>query len=268
MKQIALCAYAVLIAAVPALVAQTAPPTRYASDSSSPLSRMAFGGGVSPLGIQLQVATNLNRHFNLRGTGNSLNYSTNFTTDGINATGKLNFASAGASLDIYPFRSGFRISPGALFYNQNQLTAAATVPGGSSFTLSGQTFYSANTNATTGATPVTGSGILGLNTRNPAFTITTGWGNMIPRKGGHWSFPFEAGVAFIGAPTLNVNLGGWVCLDQAQTQCSNFGSTANPIGLSAQSNLQMQVAKWTNDLNPMRTYPILSGGLAYSFRVR
>jgi hypothetical protein len=34
-----------------------------------------------------------------------------------------------------------------------------------------------------------------------------------------------------------------------------------------QSNLTAQVAKWTNDLNPLKTYPIVSVGLAYSFRV-
>ena len=89
------------------------------------------------MGPQLQVATNLNRHFNVRGTGSFFTYSTDFTTNGINATAKMNLASAGASLDIYPFRAGFRISPGALFYNQNRLTADAKVPGGSSFTLNG-----------------------------------------------------------------------------------------------------------------------------------
>jgi hypothetical protein len=223
---------------------------------------------VSPLGIQLQTATNLSSHFNLRATGNLFNYSTTFTVSGISAAAKLNLASAGASLDIYPFHSGFRVSPGVLFHNQNQVTAAASVPGGTSFTLNGQTFYSANANAVTGATPVNGSAALNLNTNKIAMSITTGWGNMIPRKGGHFSFPFEIGAAFIGVPTLNVNLGGWVCLDQAQTNCSNFASTTNPIGASAQSALQTQEAKWVKDLNLLKAYPIVSGGIAYRFGVR
>ncbi len=235
---------------------------------AGPFSRVAFGGGVSPLGIQMQLATNLNSHLNLRSTGNFFNYSTNFTTNGINATAKLNMASAGASVDVYPFHAGFRISPGLLFYNQNQLTAAAVVAGGTSFTLNSQTFYSANANSATGATPVNGNGVLGLNARKPAFTITTGWGNMIPNKGGHWSFPFEIGAAFIGAPTVNLALNGWACYDQAQTQCTNIASTTNPIAIQVQSDLTTQVAKWTTDLNPLRTYPIVSGGIAYSFRIR
>ena len=268
MKRIVLFVCVSMMVAPSALIGQTAPSVKFPVDSPRPLSRIALGAGVSPLGIQLQLATNLSRHFNLRGTGNFFNYSTNFTTDGINSIAKLNLASAGAALDIYPFRSGFRISPGALFYNQNQLTASTAVPGGTSFTLNGQTFYSANTNASTGATPVYGNGTLGLNTTKPAFTITTGWGNMIPRKGGHLSFPFEIGVAIIGAPTLNVNLGGWACYDQAQTECTNIANPTDPIAIAVQSNWTAQVAKWTTDLNPLKTYPIISGGIAYNFRIR
>lgn len=228
---------------------------------------MALGAGISSLGIQLQAATNLSSHFNLRGTGSFFNYSDNFTTNGLNADAKLNLASAGAAVDIYPFRVGFRISPGVLFYNQNQATASVNVPGGSSFKLNGTTYYSANTNSTTGATPVTGNGTVGLDTNKTAFTITTGWGNMIPRNG-HFSVPFELGVAIIGAPTANVNLGGWACTDQAQTLCSNLADPTNPIAIAVQSNLTTQEAKWTHDLKPLNTYPIVSIGVAYSFHIR
>ncbi len=247
---------------------QARSPVRASSGhSEGPFSEFALGGGIGSLGIQLQAATNLSRHFNLRGTGNVFSYSRNFTSNGLSANAKLNLASAGAAVDIYPFRVGFRISPGVLFYNQNQLTAAVTVPGGSSFKLSGITYYSANTDAGTGATPVNGSGTLGLNTNKAAFTVTTGWGNMIPRHG-HFSVPFELGVAVIGAPTVNVNLGGWACLDQAQTQCSNLADPTNPIAVAIQGNLATQEAKWTSDLKPLNTYPIVSIGVAYSFHVR
>lgn len=231
-----------------------------------PLSRIAVGVGVSPLGPQLQVATNLNKHFNVRGTGNFFTYSTDFTTNGINATAKMNLASAGASLDIYPFRAGFRISPGALFYNQNRLTANAVVPGGTSITLNGDDYYSATADSTTGMTPIGGTGTLGLHTTKPAFTVTTGWGNVIPASGRHWSFPFELGVAFIGAPALNVNFGGWVCLDQAQTHCYNFAT--DPNAATARADLQTQITKWNKNLDPLKTYPIVSFGVAYNFKIR
>jgi hypothetical protein len=244
-----------------------APYLTSTGSSGRPLSRIGFSAGISPLGVQLQAATNLSSHFNLRGTGNFFNYSDNFTTNGINATAKLNLASAGTAVDVYPFHVGWRISPGLLFYNQNEVTAVTNVAAGTSFTLNGTTYYSANANSATGATPVTGTGTLGLNTTKPAFTITTGWGNMIPRNG-HWSFPFEIGAAFIGAPSVNVTLGGWACYDQAQTECTNISDPNNPIAQAVQSNLTAQVAKWTSDLNPLKTYPIISGGVAYSFHVR
>jgi hypothetical protein len=244
-----------------------APVGGYYGGSERPFSRFAIGGGVSPLGIQLETVTKLAGHFNLRGTGDFFNYTTNFTTSGINATAKLNLASARASLDVYPFRSGFHISPGILFANQNQVTAATDVAAGTSFTLNGQTYYSATANSATGATPITGTGVLGLNTNKTAFTATAGWGNMA-RGRGHWSVPVEAGVAFIGAPSVKVNLSGWACYDQAQTECADIASTTNPIGVAVQSNLTTQVAKWTSDLSVLKTYPIVSVGLAYSCHVR
>ena len=70
---------------------------------------------------------------------------------------------------------------------------------------------------------------LGLNTHKPAFTMTTGWGNMIPRRGGHWSVPFEIGAAFTGAPSLNVLLSGVGCTNQAdQGKAANLASTWPP----------------------------------------
>jgi hypothetical protein len=239
----------------------------HSTSSEGPLTRIAMGAGISPLGIELQAATNLTGHLSARVTGNIFNYSTNFTTQGINATGKLNLSSVRASLDVYPFRSGFRISPGILLKNANQVTATTDVAAGTSFTLNDQTYYSANANAATGATPVTGNGVLGLNTNNPAFAITAGWGNLAHGKG-HWSVPVEAGVAFIGDPTVKVNLTGWACYDQAQTECTNISDPTNPIAIAIQSNLTAQIAKWTKDLQPLNTYPIVSVGVAYSFHIR
>ena len=229
--------------------------------SARPFSKVAFGTGISALGIQMSMTTNLNSHFNLRTTGNLFSYSTDFTTSGVGAKGKLDMKSAGTALDIYPFHKGFRVSPGLLFYNNNQVTADASVAGGESFTLNDATYYSSS------AHPVTGNGALNLHTSSPAFTMTAGWGNTIPRKG-HWSFPVEVGAAFTGAPSVNVNLGGWACHDRAQTQCTDIASKTDPIAQEIRDNLAIQVGKWTKDLEPLKTYPIASFGVAYSFGLR
>ncbi len=246
-------------------VVQSASAMRATSGSARPFSRFAIGGAISPMGPGVQLTTFVNSHFNVRATGNVFNYSTSVSTNGFNAQVKLNLASAGVAGDIYPFHNGFRISPGLLFYNGNQLTASAPVAPGTSFTLNGNTFYSANANTATGATPLNGSAVLGLNSTKPAFTITAGWGNTIPRKGGHWSFPFEVGVALTGAPSLSANLTGWACSDQAQTQCTDVASTTNPIALQIQSDLNAQIAQWKNNLDPLKTFPMISFGVAYSF---
>jgi hypothetical protein len=155
-----------------------------------------------------------------------------------------------------------------LLYNQNQISANAIEAAGNSFTLNGNRYYSATANAITGAAPLNVAANLGLNTHKQALTLTTGWGNMIPRKGGHWSFPFEIGAAFTGTPSLNVGLTGWACVDQAQTECSNVADTSNPIGAAVQSDLSAQVSKWKKDLDPLKAYPIFSFGASYSFHAK
>jgi len=225
-----------------------------------PLSRMALGVGVGPLvGINMQLATNLCQHANLRLSGNVFSYQvTRISTNGVDLTPDLNLASAGVSLDLYPFAyHGFRLSPGVLVYNTNQASTNILATGGSSFTLNDQTYYSSLTN------PVTGKGIAAFHTQRPAFTMTTGWGNMIPRKGGHWSFPFELGVALVGAPTINMALTGGEICDSTYTLCMPVVGNAD-----LNTNLQAQVAKYKNDLEPLKTYPIITFGVSYSFKIR
>jgi hypothetical protein len=242
--------------------ANTAASTRYARKQAAPIkpfSRLAFGGGISAMGVNMQAAVNANRYINLRGTGNFFNYTvSNIKTNGLDLNGKLNFATAGASVDFYPFPNhGFRISPGALFYNQNAVSANVTVAGGTSFTLNNVTYYASSSN------PITGNGGLGLHTTNPAFAITTGWGNMIPRRGGHWSVPFELGVALTGVPAINVALTGGQACNAQGLNCVNVATDP-----TVQANLQAQIAKYKNDLNPYPFYPIVSVGVAYSFNLR
>lgn len=230
-----------------------------ASAPVSPFSRIAIGGGFSPMGVHLLAATNLNRYLDVRGNGNFLNYSiSNISVSGFNISPQLNLASAGATLDVYPFAGhGFRLSPGALFYNTNQAGSAIVAQGGTSFTLGGNDYYSSNSN------PVSGTATLNLHSQNPAFTITTGWGSFFPARGGHWSFPFEIGIALIGSPKVNMALtSGQVC-DSTGLNCVNVATDQQ-----LQTNLQAQMAKYDKDVDPLKTFPILGGGIVYNFSIR
>ena len=67
------------------------------------------------------------------------------------------------------------------------------------------------------------------------------------------------GIALIKAPTLGITLTGEGCLDAALTQCLDVAT--NP---TIQANLAAQVAKYQSDLDPLKTYPIISIGISYS----
>lgn len=223
-----------------------------------PFSRISFGVGISSLGIGLQAATNVNRHLNLRATGNIFNYTdSGIHTQGFAVTAKANFTSAGASVDYYPFHAGFRLSPGILFTNQNKVDVNFLAASGTSFTLSNHTYYSAS-----GSNAVQGVGNFGLGNGSPAFTLTTGWGNAIPASGRHISFPFEIGVAFIKTPTAALTLSGLVCDAQGQN-CVDVATDT-----TAQGDLTAQIKSYANDINQLKTYPVVSFGVAYNFTIR
>lgn len=239
-------------------------PVQSSMESGRPFSRFAIGGNMSEMGPGGELTAYINNHFNLRASGNAFSYSTSFTTSGFPATASLDMATARISGDIYPFHSGFRLSPGLMTYNGNELTATSSLNGGASFTLNGNTYYSAVANPLTGATPLSANALLGMHSMEPALTLTAGWGNTIPRTR-HWSFPVEVGAAFVGSPSVKASLTGWACTDLAQTQCTNVASTTNPIAQQIQSDLNAQIGKWKNDVNPLKTFPIVSFGVAYSF---
>jgi hypothetical protein len=227
-------------------------------DAITPFSRIAFGGGISPLGINLQTAMNVNRFANIRSSGNLFTYSlSNVDSNGMTLNGNLNFATLGTSLDIYPFPDHeFRLSPGVLFVNQNELSANLFVAGGSSFELNGVQYLASNAN------PISGSGHVGFNTRNPAFTMTAGWGNMLSRHGKRVSFPVEVGAAFVGAPSVTLALTGGQACDQYGMNCVNVATDP-----TVQANLQAQAQKYRNSLSPFRYYPIVSVGVSYNFNL-
>lgn len=251
----------------PAPGAKTTKAAKKAEVPMKPFSRFALGGGISLMGVNLQAATNLERHLNLRGTGNVFSYTANnITVSNFNLDGKVNFATAGVSLDYYPFPThGFRLSPGAMLFNQNEITANAIGTAGSNISLNQVKYYA---DTATGVTPLTMNGTLGLNAHKQAFTMTTGWGNMIPRKGGHWSFPFELGAAFTGEPTINVGLSGFGCTVQSDATINGESCVEMSTNTGAISDLNSQVAKWKSDLNSLQVYPIFSFGVSYAFHTK
>ena len=211
---------------------------------------MATGGFA---GFGLEVATPLGNHFNLRAGGTFFSYSGSYDADGITLNGEVKFRSATMSLDYYPFRnSGFRLSPGLTVYNGNNLNAATSVPPGQSFDLGDGTYTSDP------ADPVHGSASMTFGKRTaPRFTL--GYGNMIPRRGGHFSMPFEIGFQYTGTPPkLAYNLEGSAC--DAMGNCGPLASDP-----TAQADQAEELSDINSDITLLRFYPIISLGVAWKF---
>lgn len=234
-----------------------------------PLSRMSIGADVGPLGIGIKGAVILTGTIDGRVMGNFFNFNSgNYEAEGTTAHGSLHLASLGAAVDFYPKNSIFRISGGLMLWNGNQITASGTEAPGTSFTINGQTYYSAKPNPVTGAGPVGASAVLGLHTHEPEFILSGGFGRFVPRSQRHWSFPSEFGVVFMGAPTLNITPSGWVCTNAAETNCSNVTDTSTPVGAAFNSSLQSALARWRRSLSRVTVYPIFTYSVVYSFNLR
>jgi hypothetical protein len=240
-----------------------------AVEHQQPFSRVGIGADVSPMGIGIKSAVVLTEYLDARALVNFFNYDTGkFELEGFRVDAKLQLASVGAMVDCYPLNSIWRLSAGLMLRNANQLSAVTAIVPGTSFQLNSQTFYSATANARTGATPLTGTGSVGMHRNSPAFMASFGFGKFIPRSNRHWSFPSEFGAVFTGAPTVDEKAGGWVCLDSELSQCSNIADPANPVAVQFNKALQTQLTKWRKSLSAVSIYPIFSYSVAYSFNVR
>jgi len=216
------------------------------------LTRLSFGGSVSTLGTGGELATNLPYRIDLRFVGNFFDFNWKFTDSGFYVVVNTELANTGVLGDFYPWKS-LRISPGLLFYNTDRLRGDVQAQNGATFTINNVNYSSLDSN------PVHGIGRLLLAGRG--FMAMAGWGHYVSRNEKRWSFPVEAGVAFIDTPVATFNLQGTVC---------QSGGNCQPAATfpGFQANLAAQVATWNNDVRPFHIYPIIEGGAAYTFSYR
>ena len=225
----------------------------YTVTGSRLFAEKGLGTFASPLGIGVGAATSLSRSLNLRASGNFFGYSLSGVSSGVTYKGSLSFRSVQTSVDWFPWHKSFHLSPGILFYNQNQITVNGGVAAGDSFTVNGATYYSG------AAQPVTLYGKVQFRHTSPMFTL--GWGNWLPRKREkHFSFPFEIGFAYVGEPPVVLNFTGVVCDTAQDVNCRSIDSDP-----TVQQNIDAQRKKFQNDVDYVRFYPIISGGVAYKF---
>src|SRR6202030_4383517 len=132
-------------AAAPTPDAEPAAPAKQSSEGRIPI---GIGVKVSSLGIGGEVALAISHRSNVRVGFNAFSYGDTFVKDGVTYKGNLNLRSAQATYDLFLLK-GLHISPGVLFYNGNQVSANASVPGAQSFSLSNTNYVSDPTNPIT-----------------------------------------------------------------------------------------------------------------------
>lgn len=229
-----------------------AEPSAYRTER---FTRIGLFLSASPLGIGEHLSTNLSPHMDMRIFGNRFSITTHrFSQNDFRIAVNMGFANVGAMADAYPFHKPFRFSGGYLFYNGDRIRADLHANQDAVFTIDNIDWVSDN------ADPVRGTGRLTLG--GSGFMLTTGYGRMISRSQKHFSFPFEAGVAFINTPRATLNLSGQICT----TQGVNCQSAATYPGFA--DALAAQLVTWNQDAAPFHIYPIVQGGVAYTFRIR
>jgi hypothetical protein len=238
-----------LIATVLILSAGASPCFAQTDDHAS-LPRFGIEGKGSTLGVGIEAATAVTSRSNVRIGFNAFGFGVNKTKDGISFDARLKMRSLQATFDYYLWH-GLHISPGALLYNGNTVTASVSVPGGRSFTLSGTTYYSDANN------PITGTGDVAVWKTAPM--ILLGYGNLLPRNGRHFTANFDVGLVYEGAPAVTLNLNGGTCNAQGLS-CQTV--SGNP---SIQSSIQSEQAKLSHDLRLLKFYPVLSVGFGWRF---
>ena len=219
-----------------------------------PFSHVGVEGHAGLGGAGFNVATPVSRSFNVRAGADFFGYSSTFEDQGANISAKLLLRSGHASLDWFPLRGRFRLSPLLVFANNNRGDATALVPAGSTITLDGQDYVSSSTD------PLHGNGSVGFRKTSPGFSLGTG--NLIPRRAGHFSMPWEAGFYYAGQPKLKVAFTGSAC---DPTLPQTIGCSSVDQDPSFQASLNGFIARNKHNLSYASLFPIFSIGFGYAF---
>ena len=210
--------------------------------------RLGVGVKVGTLGIGFQVGTGLGQRVNIRGGANFFTYKDSLTEDGVTYNGTLQLRSVEAKVDLFVI-GGFRVTPGLLLYNDNNVSATASVPTGTGVTFNGVRYTSDANN------PIRGTAGITFNKFAP--TIGIGFGNLLPRSNRHWSLSTDLGIAFSGSPAFALGLTGSACQNNV---CQPIATTP-----AVAANVEAERAKIQNDISNFKYYPELSVMFGWKF---
>jgi hypothetical protein len=246
--------------AVPAAAAASAPaPAAPEVSQGGPFSGLGVGFKLGVAGIGFDVATPIvPTRLNLRGGATFFSYNLSDTTsDGETINGTLKLQNSGIMADWFPFRGSFRLSGGVTVYNNKGLTGTANLADGKSMTLGNDKYYAIGNLGGTAAVKLGG---------NTGGRVSFGFGNLVPKKGHHFSFDTELGIEFVSAPTVALAFTGNVCPSanyQSTTDSCTGGNQNASTYAPFLTDVTAEQNKYQNDLNFVKFYPIVSVGFGW-----
>jgi hypothetical protein len=227
---------------------------RIALPSNRPFQSIAINPRFGSDGIGVDLATPIARRLNVRVGASLFHYKSTFQDQGANVDIRAKLQSGHANLDWFPFGGRFRVSPLVVFGDSSGIRGTVLVPAGSTITLAGADYTSSH------ADPLHGTASVDFRKVSPGLSI--GFGDVIPRRGSHFSFPVEAGFHYVGQPQLKVSFSGSAC-DPSQPELIGCQSISNNADF--QHSLAAFTARNNNNLKYASFLPILSVGVSYHF---
>jgi len=222
----------------PVLAASAAACALYASPvlaQTSGKPAIALGGQVGTTGAGLEVQVSVGPIFVLRGAVDTLGFDLDETFDDVDYSGRLDFDTVGAFVDLHPLANGFFVSGGA-YLGQRKVSLKATPTG--PVNIGGQSFTPEQVGNLNGE--------ISLKTLAPL--VGLGFDNTFTRTS-RWGFRALAGVAWSDEPEVDLDASG--------------GTLSNDPAFRAR--LADERASIQSDVEDYRFYPVFQLGLNYKF---
>ena len=203
--------------------------------SSALAADVAVTGKIGTLGLGGGVTKNIVPQINGRLSINWFSYNYSTTASDVAYNFKLKLLTVGALADWHPGDSGFRVT-GGIYFNNNQISGTARLVAGTTVNIGGIDH------------PVSDLGVLtaGIDFNTLAPYIGIGWGNPL-RQDSRWTFAFDLGLLYQGSPKVNL-------------------TATNPGALAAlDTDLVTEEANVSQALRSFKYYPVISLGISYNF---
>ncbi len=227
------------------------PPVKKPAERAQDQGRFALGFNSTLLGYGGEVAMRVTHHSNVRASFNAFGYSRSFDKDGATYAAHFQPRSSQVHYDFFPWANhGFHVSPGMLAVFTNPLTATAVLSPNQNIKLGGTSYTSDPNN------PATLRGNMTL--PHVAPMITFGFRNIVRHDSKHFTIlPIDLGVAFTGAPKINLSGSGNLC--DSSGNCQPTSSSSIQQSMLAEQN------KIDHSLRVLKVFPIISTGITYKF---